>query len=147
MAGCGAAQTKATRPLAPPHPAEQLRRALSPLGQAGASVGVLVVDDATGEVLLADRAAEVMTPGSVQKVLTTSALLRYLPPDLRFVTTVAGPAPNAEGTVEGDLWLVGDGDPGFGSLRGLPDAPPGQPGLSPTLERMAEALKAHGIKR
>lgn len=52
-----------------------------------------------------------LIPASNQKVLTTFAALELLGPDFRYVTTVASPSTPAGGTLDGDLYLIGAGDP------------------------------------
>ena len=74
----------------------------------------LAVIDASGRVIYADHDGDAVAPASVQKLIVADAALGMLGPDYRFHTLlVAGGAP-ANGTIDGDLWLVGSGDP---SLR------------------------------
>jgi D-alanyl-D-alanine carboxypeptidase/D-alanyl-D-alanine-endopeptidase (penicillin-binding protein 4) len=56
---------------------------------------------------LVDRAA---IPASALKVLVATAAIEVLGADHRFVTTVVGPPP-VDGVVDGDIVLVGGGDP------------------------------------
>jgi serine-type D-Ala-D-Ala carboxypeptidase/endopeptidase (penicillin-binding protein 4) len=50
-------------------------------------------------------------PASNEKILTTSALLARVGPTYRYVTQVSGTAQPVAGTLDGDLVLVGSGDP------------------------------------
>ncbi|HSJ45909.1 MAG TPA: D-alanyl-D-alanine carboxypeptidase [Euzebyales bacterium] len=53
-----------------------------------------------------------MLPASTPKLVTAAAGLRILGADHRFVTCVyATRAPDASGVVDGDLVIVGGGDP------------------------------------
>src|SRR5262245_56622923 len=70
---------------------------------------VLRLDDA--RVLYARQAERSFTPASVQKLVTTAAALDALGPDERLRTTLeSAAAPDAQGSLAGDLYLVGRGD-------------------------------------
>jgi serine-type D-Ala-D-Ala carboxypeptidase/endopeptidase (penicillin-binding protein 4) len=78
---------------------------------AGADLAVLVTDD-HGREVVTHRADDPMLPASTLKVVTAAAVLSTLGPDLRFRTRVVTTAPiDADGTVAGDLIVVGSGDP------------------------------------
>ena len=65
------------------------------------------------------------------KLLTTMAALDLLGEHHRFVTGAVAQEPAADGVVEGDLWLVGAGDPELGPER---------------LGALAAKLRARGLK-
>lgn len=67
-----------------------------------------------GSVLYDDDASRAVTPASVQKLIVTDAALTDLGPRYRFETLLAAAKPPQAGTIDGDLWLEGSGDP---SLR------------------------------
>ena len=72
--------------------------------------GCLVVD-AGGRNLVSHRADAAVIPASNQKLLTAAAALAVLGPDATITTSVLGTTAPAGGVVEGDLFLVGGGDP------------------------------------
>ena len=80
----------------------------------------LAVIDATGQVIYAVHARTAVTPASVQKLIVADTALHVLGPQYRFDTLLTANAPPDDGTIDGDLWLVGSGDPSLSSndLRG-----------------------------
>lgn len=78
----------------------------------GAQIGVSVVDLASGEVLYAREADRALNPASNAKLVTTAAALSILGPEHRYSTRVwtAGTI-DADGVLQGDLYLQGGGDP------------------------------------
>lgn len=78
---------------------------------AGTHTGVYVVDVATGRVLYSAAADEALNPASNMKLLSTATALDALGADFRYATRLVGPAPDADGVVHGDVYLVGMGDP------------------------------------
>ncbi len=75
----------------------------------------LVVIDATGRVIYADRDDDAVAPASVQKLIVADAALNMLGPDYRFHTLLAAPEAPSGGVIDGNLWLVGSGDPSLHS--------------------------------
>jgi D-alanyl-D-alanine carboxypeptidase/D-alanyl-D-alanine-endopeptidase (penicillin-binding protein 4) len=69
-----------------------------------------LIEDAGRPVLTANPDLA-LAPASLQKVLMGSALLEHFGPDHVLRTSMRATAPPAEGVVEGDLFLVGGGDP------------------------------------
>ncbi|HTZ54940.1 MAG TPA: D-alanyl-D-alanine carboxypeptidase/D-alanyl-D-alanine-endopeptidase [Candidatus Acidoferrum sp.] len=74
----------------------------------------LVVLDAAGRVIYARRERAAVTPASALKLIVADAALNLLGPAYRFHTVLAAMHAPQNGRLEGDLWLVGSGDP---SLR------------------------------
>jgi D-alanyl-D-alanine carboxypeptidase/D-alanyl-D-alanine-endopeptidase (penicillin-binding protein 4) len=102
--------------------------------------GIEVIDPSTGEALLSLNSEKPFLPASVLKVMTTATALEKLGPDFRFRTTVyTNGAVTGDGVLEGDLFLVGRGDPN------LVD-PEGNLLEKPALEELAEKLQAAGIR-
>jgi D-alanyl-D-alanine carboxypeptidase/D-alanyl-D-alanine-endopeptidase (penicillin-binding protein 4) len=84
---------------------------------AGAVVGASMWVDGYGEVL-AQRADVPLVPASNQKLFTALGVLAVLPGDARLTTRVAATGPLVDGVVQGDLVLVGGGDPTLTSNYG-----------------------------
>lgn len=88
----------------------------------GAHTSVSVMDAATGADLVSIRADRLIPPASNEKLRTAIGVLDVFGPEHRFATSVAarGTVDDA-GTLDGDLVLVGGGDPSLNSadLRSL----------------------------
>jgi D-alanyl-D-alanine carboxypeptidase/D-alanyl-D-alanine-endopeptidase (penicillin-binding protein 4) len=110
--------------------------------------GLLVVDAQTGETLFERNADSYFVPASNMKLFTTALALAKLGPDFRFHTTLETRGTiSPDGTLSGDLILVGRGDPNL-SNRKFPyelkeefDGPPER-----ALAELADALAAKGVK-
>lgn len=76
-------------------------------------VGYLLFDLDSGAVLEAHNPDTRFIPASVAKVPTALAALATLGPDHRFTTELVATGPVVDGRVDGDLYLVGGGDPGL----------------------------------
>lgn len=121
VAGTAALPTpRPTAPAPPWTPAERsrvretLRAAFAPAID-GIDSYSLVVIDARGETLFDAGATRALTPASVQKLIVADASMNLLGPAHRFHTIAAAEHPvQGDGTLEGNLWIVGSGDP---SLR------------------------------
>jgi D-alanyl-D-alanine carboxypeptidase/D-alanyl-D-alanine-endopeptidase (penicillin-binding protein 4) len=87
-----------------------------------------------------------VAPASVQKLLTGAAFLEAFGPDHTLRTVLAAAAPPVDGVVEGDLYLVGGGDPLFttsGYQQSFDD--PEQPSVDPSV--LVDALAQAGVAR
>jgi D-alanyl-D-alanine carboxypeptidase/D-alanyl-D-alanine-endopeptidase (penicillin-binding protein 4) len=112
--------------------ARALETALGARALRGATVGVLVVDDADGHTVFAKHPDRPLVPASNLKILTALAALRAFGPSHVFTTRVfADAAPDAEGAV-GTLFVQGGGDPGL---------------TSEDLWRLAADLRRIGLRR
>ena len=81
---------------------------------AGALIGFCILDEKGATVLASPLAETALCPASALKTVITGAAFGLLGPDFRFETVLAATAPpNAEGSIDGDLVLVGGGDPTF----------------------------------
>ena len=110
--------------------------------------GIEVVSVQTGQTLYSLNADKLFTPASNTKLFTTAAVLALIGPDYKFRTTVetAGTL-DRYGRLNGDLLLVGHGDPNL-SGRELPYDLRTQRNDRPiqALETLADALAQKGVK-
>jgi serine-type D-Ala-D-Ala carboxypeptidase/endopeptidase (penicillin-binding protein 4) len=84
--------------------------------QAGGSSGALAVDLDTGARIYGLRAGTPRMPASVEKLYTSATALRRMGASTRLQTEVLATAnPDAEGVIDGNLYLRGNGDPTFGA--------------------------------
>jgi serine-type D-Ala-D-Ala carboxypeptidase/endopeptidase (penicillin-binding protein 4) len=99
----------------------------------GALVGFCVLGP-DGEIVYGSPlAGRALCPASALKTVTTGAAFGLLGPEFRFETTLAGSAPlGTDGNLDGDLVLVGGGDPTFSQEN---------------LVALADAAVAAGLKR
>lgn len=128
--------------------------------------GYIALDQQTGEVLVAENADKMFDPGSTMKSFAVAAALDAYGRDHTFVTPVYRSGTVANGTLDGNLVLVGAGDLSFGlreqangtlayenmpaldhsyATVGVPGAvePPGNP--LAVLDEFAAQVKASGI--
>lgn len=106
------------------------------------ALGVAVVDLATGELLAGENPGRSLVPASLLKVTTTATALEVLGADHRFETRLAYTGDIDDGTLQGDLLIVGGGDPSLGAGR-----PEGVPELAQLLRRWTDAVRAAGVTR
>lgn len=91
-----------------------LAAALSAPTLAGAHTGALVVDAKTGSVLFERNANDAFAPASTMKLLVGSVALSQIGPEAVFHTTLLSDgAVSNDGTLHGNLYLRGGGDPSF----------------------------------
>ena len=110
--------------------------------------GIEVSSLATGETLYSQNPDKLFTPASNTKLFVTAAALALIGPDYKFRTTVETTGTlDRYGRLNGDLLLVGHGDPNL-SGRALPYDGHTQRNEDPlqALETLADALVAKGVK-
>ena len=82
----------------------------------GAVVGIMV-QDMSGHVVAQREAGRRMVPASNLKLITTGTALHALGPDFRFETSLGYTGEiDADGTLHGDVYIVGGGDPTIGVI-------------------------------
>ncbi len=118
----------------------EIARFLRRPGVRSAKWGIQILDPATNTVLVEVNPDRTFLPASVLKMVTTSAAMEKLGPDFRYRTGVyTDGSVKMDGTIVGDLILVGRGDPNLLDTYGDLNEPPALPEL-------AEKLRSMGIK-
>lgn len=105
----------------------------------------LVVAEA-GRPLVEHQPDQPLTPASTQKLLVGAAVLTLLGPDATFRTTAVTATPSSGGVVEGDLFIVGGGDPLLATDAYIArQADPAKPATR--IEDLADAIVAAGVQQ
>ena len=106
----------------------------------GGQWGVMVVSLSRGDTLFARNSDALLKPASAMKMYSAAVALERFGADHTFKTTVFRDGELREdGTLEGNLYLRGDGDPTLGSARFWQDQNP--------IDLLAQRVAAAGIKR
>ena len=104
---------------------------------ARATLGFLVIDPNAGDTLYSHNAGKLFMPASNQKILTGSVSLVQLGADYRFRTTFVTHGKIANGVLDGDLIVIGRGDPTVSDrVKGNAVA---------FMQRVADSIVARGI--
>jgi serine-type D-Ala-D-Ala carboxypeptidase/endopeptidase (penicillin-binding protein 4) len=121
----------------------QLLAALAPIVAQATPTSCLVVR-ADGRTIDDVNGTLPLMPASTEKLLTTTALLAHVSPNLTFQTRAVTAAPVSGGVVNGDLYVVGGGDP---LLQTTGDQPSQEDPNEPynDFAKLATAIKAAGI--
>lgn len=104
----------------------------------GALVSVTISDMETGAVLDALNSDQRLCPASVWKLFTTTAALKILGPEFKFRTILAYDGKIENGTLIGNIYIIGGGDPSLGSEYF-------EPGFNQLMAIWSNAIKAAGI--
>ena len=139
----GAAKKPKTKPLA-----EQITAILSQPELARAHWGIDIMDLETGKAIYSLNPAQLFLPASNAKLLTTAAALSVAGADYHFRTTVEAEGKiDSDGRLQGDLAIVGRGDPNI-SGRVMPLALKTErvPPHTQILEEMADQVAHGGLK-
>ena len=76
-----------------------------------ATSSALIADARSGRILYEHNGRLPLVPGSTIKLVTAAAALDTLGPNYRFATSVVTNGTLSDGKLNGNLWLVGGGDP------------------------------------
>jgi len=125
----------------------QIKEAIATLtkdkAMAHASVSISVLDVETGNQIAGYQSKKSLTPASSMKVVTTGAALALLGDDYTFKTMLEYDGIIDEaGTLKGNLYITGQGDPTLGSSECAAADP-----LEVVLNRFYEAIQKAGIKK
>ncbi|MBW2282727.1 MAG: D-alanyl-D-alanine carboxypeptidase/D-alanyl-D-alanine-endopeptidase [Deltaproteobacteria bacterium] len=113
-------------------PEQATRQLLRHPALRGARVGVSIVDLASGQPLYEREPRRLMVPASNLKLLVGAAALHQWGPTHRFETPVlVESGPDANGVIDGPLWIVGSGDPSL---------------VSESLWKLAEEIRLLGVR-
>ncbi len=107
-----------------------------------ALVSVYAVKTATQEVLIDQNSDLSLVPGSCMKIATTGAALHLLGAETRFSTLLEYDGRVVEGTLHGNLYIKGGGDPTLGS-----DRVSGSLAWEKQIEAWKDAVLKLGIRR
>ncbi len=107
------------------------------------SLSCLVAHDADGRELFSTKGQVGLAPASLQKLVTANAVLQHLGPDFTFRTAVMATSAPVDGVLEGDLFLIGGGDPLFHSEAYVASYPHAFPYTS--ADALADTLVGLGI--
>ena len=112
---------------------KQVEEILARSALANADVGIDIRALESETQIYKHEETEALIPASNQKLLTSTVALSNLGIDFTYDTTVFGSSPIGEnGVLDGDLWIVGSGDPSLTSER---------------LADLAGDLKSTGLKK
>jgi len=113
-------------------------------GFAGSHTGIAIVDRGTGRLLAVYHGRVELRPASNMKLMTSASAFGRLGFSSRLQTRAMAGGALTAGTLHGNLWLVGGGDPSFSTVPFSRAAFGGASGL---VHDLAVHLKAAGVKR
>jgi D-alanyl-D-alanine carboxypeptidase/D-alanyl-D-alanine-endopeptidase (penicillin-binding protein 4) len=106
---------------------------------ANAQIGLLIFNPRTGDTLYSRNAGKLFMPASNQKLLTSSVALHQLGPNYRFRTVIGKRGELKDGVLNGDLIVVGNGDPTISDrMRGS---------AMKAMQAIADSIAARGVRQ
>ena len=119
---------------------QRVAQTLNRAGARAAVWGIRVVDPEDNKVLVEVSPDNAFLPASVMKMVTTATAMEKLGPDFRYRTGVYAAGTLSEhGVLNGDIILVGRGDPNLIDVYGDLNQPP-------ALRNLAEKIQEMGIR-
>lgn len=119
---------------------EAVKQLLSSSRMKGASFSVAVKDISGGGYLYSYDVGRLLTPASIIKAITTATALEMLGDDYSYATRIEYDGTIENGTLKGNIYILGSGDPSLGSSHI-------SAGREAFLDKWVEAVKGMGIKR
>ena len=107
------------------------------------ALSVMVTDEA-GAVVAEHQAREAVMPASTNKLVTAAAALHLLGPEYRYVTRAVATGPIEDGVLDGDLVMVGVGDPALASPTYADEVYPARPHTP--IDALAEGIVDAGVE-
>ena len=139
--GAGSAPARSSAPKTVEELRARIETVLNNPDLAPSQMAVKVVSLDTGRTLFEENAEKLLHPASNMKIYTVAAALDRLGPDYRFKTSAYAPsAPDASGTIRGDLVIYGRGDPSFAATFNSGD-------YYRAIDDFAARIAASGVKR
>lgn len=123
------------------NPAQQYVQQMVRRGPLQGTVVGISVQDAQGKTLVSYQDNLRLVPASNAKLVTTGCALHAFGPDHRFRTELGYTGTIQDGTLEGDLYILGGGDPTIGAKDSLSYRP------EALFWKWKTLLKAAGIER
>jgi D-alanyl-D-alanine carboxypeptidase/D-alanyl-D-alanine-endopeptidase (penicillin-binding protein 4) len=131
--GCAEAPARSPRPASKPGSGVARSggsEAIVSAAGLGGTVGFVVMGSQSGKIIEAMNETQGQPPASVAKAMTSIYALDRLGPSYRYATRIMATGPVQNGRLQGDLILVGSGDPSLDTDR---------------LGDLAQALAAKGV--
>ena len=104
-----------------------------------ATWGILIVDPSTRDTLYSHNAGKLLVPASNMKIVTAAVALAQLGPDYTFTTVFGARGARRDSTLNGDLVVLGRGDPTVSDAMRKDAMQP--------LREAADSLRARGVRR
>jgi len=125
---------------------QPLKQFLSLPHMKGASVSFIAKDIDNGDIVYDFDAERELIPASVLKLVTTATALEILGEDFRFKTSLEYDGTISNGTLNGNLYIKGSGDPTLGSSHFALDRNKYTPDQNTFIPQWLTSLKKAGIK-
>ncbi|MGH9227782.1 MAG: D-alanyl-D-alanine carboxypeptidase/D-alanyl-D-alanine endopeptidase [Acidimicrobiales bacterium] len=109
--------------------------------------GTCLAVESRGGVLFEHNPTVPLAGASTQKLLTATGLLLALGPEARLETRAVTAAPQRNGVVAGDVFVVGGGDAALGTPAWSTDAPDRRPRVVHDVDGLVDAIVAAGVTR